>query len=124
MKKTLEFKGGAGVKHFEFLWQAICLGPLQSSEKRSMETMRREAKIIGLLDEISDEQEKMLPSQDHARVLRGDTSMVVEQADIDMLKKCLEAVPWKPSFTPAMTACYDWLSSAKELLTIVPDEPA
>ena len=120
MKKTIEFSGDTGVKHFEFLWQAICLGPLQSgNEKRSMETMRREAKIIGLLEGISNEEAHTIASGDHARKLCGDTSVVLEQADIDMLKKCIEAIPWKPSFTPAMTLCYDWLSSAKDLMAEV-----
>ena len=117
VKRILTFK--AKDRRFGFIWQALVLSSLQEQKKRSFETMRREARLVETLEGISAVVEGgTLPSGDPAREVIAEQTLILEQADIDVLKGYIEDIQWKPTATVGAVDAHDWLGSAPESLKV------
>ena len=114
MTRVLVFEGPKAAKRFELL-RAALLNAGDGKGERSPSTIRKEARLQDLLDEISVEGTANGNGQDpDPRVLReGEHTMTLSQEDFDLLSQYADKTAWSPRAARAVVDLWDWLSAAE-----------
>lgn len=123
MTRTITFNAdeARNQKRFEFIIGAMLLGGNheQQSSRGSIEVLRREARILNVLDAISDPnpdpQAPKLANNEPARTVRANAVMELDQPDFELLRKRLEETPWMPKVARDVVDAVDWLSAAEKV---------
>lgn len=114
MTRVLMFDGPKGAKRFELL-RASLLNAGDGKGDRTPATIRKEARLQDLLDEISVVGEANGNGQDpDPRVLKeGSHTMTLAQEDFDLLSQYADKTAWSPRAARAVVDLWDWLSAAE-----------
>lgn len=103
-------------KRFELLYGALLLGG-GTGKPRGIEVMRREAKILDLLDSISRPNPEPTASKlgdEPARLVAPNSTISFTICEHTLLKERLEAAPWLPRVAREVVDAVDWLANAAE----------
>ena len=102
---------------FTLIYQGFTAGG-NSQQSKTMQVVRREAKILDKLEAISQPvvPPATYPNGDVARELRTDIPTVLRltSEEYDLLKKYFEAVPWTVNASRAAVAMADRIDAAPE----------
>lgn len=104
---------------FALLYQGFVTGGSGGGERKTMETTRREAKLLDKLEEVSEEFGGASSVCDTCgqrinvkRVTKsGPQEIVIDQPEYEMLKKYFEATPWTVRISRRVVNISDWLAS-------------
>ena len=86
-----------------------------------MEVIRREARILDMLDSVSVENRDpaaLKLANGEARSVIPGAMMILEQSDHELVKKRVEGVPWLPVLSRQVVDLVDWLKAAPEHMSM------
>lgn len=109
MTRILLFDGLHGPRRFELLRTALLNGGDGKSE-RSAVVIRKEARLLDLLDTIS---EPTGSPDDRVLMNHGPHAVTVSQDDFDLLQQYAEKTPWTPRAARQAVDLWDWLMIAE-----------
>lgn len=115
MKRKVTFSDETkNQKRFELLYLSIILGAPQN---RGIEVIRREARILDLLDSISsvNSDSNVKFGTEPGRIINGGAELLLEVADFELIKSRLEKTEWVAIWSRKVVDTLDWFSSATEV---------
>ena len=113
MTRTVVFDGDRAAKRFELVRTAI-LNAGDGKAERSRERIRKEARVLDMLDEISEP--AIPPKMEGDRQLRiGQHTLTLKQDDHKMVEEYLNLTPWLPRTAQAATDTQDWWETAEKI---------
>jgi hypothetical protein len=123
MTRILELSGPLGATRFHLLWAAMT-GSADGKGERTPAMFRKEARLQGLLETISDR----VPGPSNVpemRTLRAEGgSLTIPQEDFDLLQQYMEKTQWNLHVSRAVVDTLDWLSAAEKKDGYEAAEPA
>lgn len=101
---------------FNLIYQGFIIGG-NSQTTKTMQSIRREAKILDKLDTISDPitPETRYPTGDVARELTKPTELRLTTEEHELLKLYFEAVPWVTKVSRDVVRLADLIDNATEI---------
>lgn len=113
MTRVLLFEGIHGPRRFELLRTALLNGGDGKGE-RNAATIRKEARLLDLLDTISDPTGATNGNEpDRILNLGALCQLEVSQEDFQLLQQYAEKTPWTPRAARQAVDLFDWLSAAE-----------
>ena len=116
MTRVLIFDGPKATKRFELL-RAALMNAGDGKGDRGPSTIRKEARLQDMLDEISEAYNgngNGTGQDPDARVLRdGSHTLTLQQEDFDLLSQYADKTQWAPRAARAAVDLWDWLSAAE-----------
>jgi hypothetical protein len=110
--RILTFDGPRGSKRFELLYTAL-MSAGDGKGDRSSATIRKEARLFDLLDEVSEVNPDAIQGNVDRRLSTAPVSIAIPQEDHELLVKYAEATPWAPRASREAVDLWDWLSAAE-----------
>lgn len=108
--KTIEI---ANTEDFGILFQGFIIGG-NTVEKKTMQVIRREAKILDKFEAISEPVgEDKYPTGDRVRKVNGPAVLKLEDEELELLKSYFESVSWVTKVSREVVRLADLLDSAK-----------
>jgi len=103
-------------QRFKRLYEGLLLG---GNDRKNIETIRREARVLDALDAISEKEQTV---QGEQRKLVAPATLELQQADFALLEQYVNNTAWLPVVSRQIVDLVDWLSTAEKVET--PKEPA
>lgn len=117
MKKVLTFDGSPRSQdRLRFLHNGLCVCP--KPQARDLETLRREGELLRKLEEISEPDQTAAAGvrfQYVPRVLKAPAEIIVEQADLNLLRDYMLATPWTTLVAGVVVDAIEWAMAAPEV---------
>ena len=115
MTRQLTFDPATAAARFTILYAAFA-GGVNPQQARGIEILRREGHLMGALHGISEDTDDR--DQAGRKVRRwkdGAMTVVLEQAEIELLRVRIETVVWLPEKAAEVVETYDWLGTGVEV---------
>lgn len=108
--RLLVFDGPKASVRFELLRAALLAGG-DGKGDRSAGTIRREARMLSLLDDVS---EAVNGDQDTRVLMEGEHTVQLSAEDFTLLSEYADKCPWTPRASRAAVDLWDWLAAAEK----------
>jgi hypothetical protein len=110
MKRIVKFEGDKAAKRFDSVRMAL-LNSGDGKGERSRDRVRREARVLDLLDTISEPIDQANP--DGPRKLKADGgTLTLDQPDHKLIEDYLSTAPWNAAGSRGAVDAQDWWESA------------
>ena len=110
MKRRLEFDDTEkSQQRFKRLYEGLLSG---GGERKNIEVIRREARVLDALDAVSDPEETAHGLQ---RAVRPGAVVELDQADFALLEQYVSNTSWLPVVSRQIVDLVDWMSAAQRV---------
>ena len=117
MTKALKFDGSPqSSDRLRFLHHGLCQSP-KAQQPREIEVLRREGSLIKRLEAVSVPDPAVQPGgrwQFIPRCITQPGEVFVEQADLNLLRDYVLAMPWSPMVAEVVVDAVEWALGAPE----------